>query len=186
MLKEGVGQRLGATARRSPICCCSSRRKPSPASIITLASYVEAMPAEQKEIYYLIGESRELLEHSPYLEAFRAKGQDVLLLTDPIDEFAIPRSAEYKGKKLQAADRGELAAPRTSKPADDEHVQGLCWRISRSKLDEVSDVRLSKRLTESAAVSGRRCKGAMTAHMERLMQRMGRGGDVRRRSGCWN
>ena len=67
------------------------------------------MPAEQKEIHYLTGESAELLRHSPYLEAFREKGQDVLLLTDPIDEFAIPALREYKGKPLQAADRAEPA-----------------------------------------------------------------------------
>src|SRR5829696_7082513 len=51
----------------------------------TLAEYVEKMPTDQTEIAYLIGEEAEQLRRSPYLEAFRAKGQDVLLLTDPID-----------------------------------------------------------------------------------------------------
>ena len=50
----------------------------------------------------------EMLEQSPYLETFRARGQDVLVLTDPIDEFMVPSLAIYKGKSLKAADRGEL------------------------------------------------------------------------------
>ena len=66
------------------------------------------MPAEQKEIYYLTGEiGASSCEHSPYLEAFRAKGQDVLLLTDPVDEFVFPTCGEYKGKSSRPADRGE-------------------------------------------------------------------------------
>ena len=63
------------------------------------------MPGEQKEIYYLTGESRELLEQSPLLESFKAKGWEVLLLTDPVDEFVVDSLHEYKGKKLKAIDK---------------------------------------------------------------------------------
>ena len=76
----------------------------------------EDAAAIRQEIHYLIGETTEQLRHSPYLEAFRAKGQDVLLLTDPIDEFAIPQLGEYKGKQLQAADRGETSATGAKSP----------------------------------------------------------------------
>ena len=139
----------------------------------TLAEYVEKMPADQKEIVYLIGDSAEQLRYSPYLEAFRAKGQDVLLLTDPVDEFAFPALGDYKGKPLQAADRGEVAGA-ADVPADvKDRFAGLLSSF-KEKLPEVADVRLSKRLTESAA-----ClvadSGAMSAHMERLMERFGRG-----------
>ena len=65
------------------------------------------MPAEQKEIYYLIGESRAMIEQSPYLEAFKAKGQEVLLLTDPVDEYLVASLHAYKDKPLKAADRGK-------------------------------------------------------------------------------
>ena len=76
------------------------------------------MPAEQKEIYYLIGESRELIETSPLLEAFKAKGQEVLLLTDPIDEFLFPSLREYKGKALKPVDRADtdVTGATTSRP----------------------------------------------------------------------
>jgi molecular chaperone HtpG len=136
--------------------------------------YIETMPTEQKDIYYLIGESREQIEHSPHLEAFRSRGWDVLLLTDLVDEFIIPSLTEYKGKKLQAADRGEIEADKKEekKAETDEKYQKLFEHL-KAKLPEVSDVRLSSRLKESAAVlvAG---EGEATAHLERLMQRMGR------------
>jgi molecular chaperone HtpG len=138
----------------------------------TLAQYVENMPTDQTEIAYLIGETAEQLRHSPYLEAFRAKGQDVLLLTDPIDEFAIPQLGEYKGKKLVAADRGEAKGVGEVPEGDKERFANLLTLL-KEKLPEVSDVRLTNRLTESAACLVADSHG-MTAHMERLMERMGR------------
>jgi molecular chaperone HtpG len=137
----------------------------------TLKDYVEKMPEGQEAIYYLIGETREQIEHSPYLETFRSRGQDVLLLTDPVDEFAIPGLGTYTGKRLQAVDRGELPGPKDETPAEADSYKNLLAFL-KGKLDEVGDVRLSKRLTESAAVLVADA-GAMTAHLERLMQRMG-------------
>lgn len=139
----------------------------------TLAEYVEKMPADQAEIYYLIGDNAATLRRSPYLEAFRAKGRDVLLLADPIDEFALPGLNEYKGKKLHAADRG--AAPADGNIAADVKDRFAAVLSSfKEKLPEVADVRLTTRLTESAAclvAEG----AAMTAHLEQLMERAGRG-----------
>src|SRR5262249_48594453 len=142
----------------------------------TLAKYVETMPAEQKTIWYLIGENREMLEHSPYLETFRARGQDVLLLTDPIDEFALPSLGKYKDKELKAVDRDEPEESKeeaTKKSELQEQFKKLFEYLKR-KLPEVSDIRLSSRLKDSAAclVAG---AGSMSAHLERLMERMGRG-----------
>ncbi len=138
----------------------------------TFAEYVEKMPEGQTALYYLIGDSTEQLRKSPYLEAFRAKGQDVLLLTDPVDEFAIPAFAAYKGKQLQAADRGDTTTGDTI-PTDVKEKFAALLVSLKSKLPEVSDVRLTTRLTESAAclvADG----AAVSAHMERLMERMGR------------
>jgi molecular chaperone HtpG len=138
----------------------------------TFAEYVAKMPTDQTEIAYLIGESAEQLRRSPYLEAFRAKGQDVLLLTDPIDEFAIPQLGEYKGKKLVAADRGEAAGV-GEVPAGDKEKFAALLAVLQEKLPEVSEVRLTNRLTESAACLVTGAYG-VSAHMERLMERMGR------------
>jgi molecular chaperone HtpG len=173
VLKEGLGQDWSNREKIADLVLFESVKTPK-GQFTTLAQYIEAMPAEQKEIYYLIGESRELIENSPYLEAFKAKGFDVLLLTDPIDEFAIPALGSYKGKALRAADRGDLEAARGDEKAADEESFKNLLAFLKGKLEDVSDVRLSKRLTDSAA-----ClvadHGAMTAHLERLMQRLGRG-----------
>ncbi len=138
----------------------------------TFAEYVEKMLTDQTEIAYLIGESAEQLRHSPYLEAFRAKGQDVLLLTDPIDEFAIPQLGKYKDKQLSAADRGEAAGVGEVPAGDKERFAGLLNSL-KEKLPDVAAVRLTNRLTESAACLVADSHG-MSAHMERLMERMGR------------
>ena len=137
----------------------------------TLAEYVEAMPEGQEDIYYLAGDNAAQLRNSPYLEAYRAKGFDVLLLTDPIDEFAIPALREYKGKKLQAADKGELKSEDTITDDAKAEFAGL-FAALKPLLPDVGDIRLTKRLTTSAACLVADA-GAMTAHMERLMQRFG-------------
>jgi len=105
-LKEGVSQDWSNRERLADLLLFEST-KTEAGTFTDLGQYVERMPADQKEIYYLIGEGRELIEQSPYLEGFKAKGQEVLLLTDPIDEFVAGALTEYKGKRLKAADKGE-------------------------------------------------------------------------------
>jgi molecular chaperone HtpG len=172
VLKEGLTRDWSNREKIADLLLFESANT-EPGKFTTLAEYVEKMPADQTEIHYLIGDSAGQLRRSPYLEAFRAKGRDVLLLTDPIDEFAIPQLGEYKGKRLQAADRGDMTAA-DEIPADvKEKFAGLLAAL-KEKLPEVSDVRLSRRLTESAACLVADA-GGMTAHMERLMERFGRG-----------
>ncbi len=175
ILKEGVGRDWNNRERLADLLLFESM-KTEPGKYTTLAQYVEAMTEGQKNIFYLIGDTREQIEHSPYLEVFRSRGQDVLLLTDPIDEFMVSGLREYKGKQLKAVDRGDLDEDKKEDEKTKEEAErfkGLLEYL-KSKLDEVSEVRLSKRLKESAA-----CLVApewgMTAHLERLMQRMGRG-----------
>ena len=115
-LKEGIHQDWSNRQKLADLLLFEST-KTEPGKFTTLAEYVLAMPGDQKEIYYLIGETREQLEHSPYLESFRDKGWEVLLLTDPIDEFVVAALTEYKGKKLKAVDRGVLdGAPSRRRP----------------------------------------------------------------------
>ncbi len=177
ILKEGVGRDHANREKLADLLLFESLKTPA-GQFTTLAKYVEAMPAEQKEIAYLIGDSREQVEHSPLLEGFRARGWDVLLLTDPIDEFVIPSLPEYKGKKLRAADRGEVEDDKkeSKKSEPDEKIKKLFEHL-KTKLPEVSDVRLSGRLKESASclVAG---EGEASAHLERLMARMGRADEL--------
>ena len=137
----------------------------------TLSQYVERMPAEQTEIYFLTGESRELMEQSPHLEAFRAKGWEVLLLGDPVDEFVTQTFHEYKGKRLKGVDKAGLQEAAIDE-AKKKELQPLLDYF-KEKIPDIKEARLTQRLKESAV-----ClvveEGDISAHMERLLQRMGR------------
>jgi molecular chaperone HtpG len=170
VLKEGVGQDWDNRERIAGLLLFEST-KTDRGKYTTLDQYIEAMPVSQSEIYYLIGENRELIENSPYLETFKANRQEVLLLTDPIDEFVTGALVEFKGKKLKAVDKGEVSAADVDEVKKKE-FQGLLDYM-KGKLTEVKDVRLSNRLKESA-VCLVAAEGEMGAHMERLMARLGR------------
>ena len=173
VLKEGVGRDHANREKIADLLLFASMNTEK-GKYTTLPEYVAKMGGTQKEIYYLIGEEREQLDHSPYLEAFRSRGWDVLLLTDPVDEFMAGSLPKYKDKPLKAADRGELDDDKDKKkPEVAEQFKGL-FEALKAKLPEVADVRLSARLKESAACLVADEHG-MTAHLERLMQRMGRG-----------
>lgn len=174
LLKEGVGTDFANRERLSDLLIFESTSTKS-GEFTSLQQYVERMKVEQKEIHYIIGDSRQQVENSPYLESIKASGEEVLLLTEPIDEFVINQLNRYKDKPLKAADRakGESDVDAGTKEKFKPLTEAL-----KSKLDsDVKEVRLSQRLKESAAclVSD---EYAMSAHMERLMQRMGRGGEV--------
>ena len=175
ILKEGVSQDWPNREKIADVLLFQST-KTEPGKYTSLGEYLERMPVSQQEIYYLIGESRELIENSPYLESFKAGGQEVLLLSDPVDEFLTSALPEYKGKKLKAVDRGALGGA-AEVPAEKKQAFQPLLDFMKGKLDDVKDVRLSNRLKESAA-----ClvadEGEMGAHMERLMQRFGQGQKV--------
>jgi molecular chaperone HtpG len=174
ILKEGLAQDWSNREKLADLLLFEST-KTEPGKFTTLSQYVENMTVSQPEIYYLIGESREQIEHSPYLEAFREKGQEVLLLTDPIDEFIVQPLREYKGKKLKAVDKGQLEQAAVDEDKKKQFKPLLDFM--KEKLPELKEVRLSSRLKESAA-----ClvadEGDPSAHMERLVQRMGRGQEL--------
>jgi molecular chaperone HtpG len=174
ILKEGLARDWDNRVRVADLLLFQSLHTES-GQTTTLARYLEGMPSDQTDIYYLAGEQRELLEHSPSLEVFRHRGWDVLLLTDPIDEFVFPALAEYQGKSLKPADRVELELPEAERQQAEEAsgvFQPLLQAL-KGQLADLKDIRLSKRLKESAAclVSG---EGDLGANMERLLQKMGR------------
>jgi molecular chaperone HtpG len=174
ILKEGLARDWDHRAQIADLLLFQSL-KTEAGKVTTLAQYVEAMPAEQTDIYYLAGEQRAVLEHSPALEVFRHRGWDVLLLTEPIDEFVFPSLADYKGKPLKAADRSapELPAEALKQAEEATGVFQPLLASLKGQLAELKDIRLSRRLKESAA-----ClvadEGDLGANMERLLQKMGR------------
>jgi molecular chaperone HtpG len=174
-LKEGVVQDYENREKLADLLLLEST-KTEPGKRTTLGEYVERMPVSQQEIYYLVGESRPVLEHSPHLEAFRAQDHEVMLFTEPIDEFVTQALTEYKGKKLKAIDKGEIPGAAVEE-ATKKRYQPLLDFLKGKLGDDVKEVRLSARLKESAAclVSD---EWAMGPQMARLMERMGRGGEV--------
>jgi molecular chaperone HtpG len=177
-LKEGAATDFENRERLSDLILFESTRT-EPGKFTDLAKYVEGMKIEQKEIYYLTGDSRELLENSPYLEAFKARGEEVLLLAEPIDEYLVSSIRDYKGKQLKPVDRGDVEdkSAEEQKKAAAEKLKGLLDTLKSKLAADVKDVRVTTRLKESAAVLVAD-EHAMSAHMERLMARMGRGEDV--------
>jgi molecular chaperone HtpG len=173
ILKEGVYHDWSNKEKLADLLLYQSTKTES-GKYTSLAEYVEKMPADQTEIFYLIGESREMLEQSPYLEAFKSKGQEVLLLTDPIDEFVVQNLTTYKEKKLKAVDKGDL--PGTVDEEKKKEFASFVEFVAK-KLPEVKEVRLSGRLEQSASCLVAK-EGSSTAHMERLMARMGRNKDL--------
>jgi molecular chaperone HtpG len=173
-LKEGVYQDWSRRETLADLLLFESTRT-EPGQFTTLEKYLASMPEGQQEIFYLLGETREAVEHSPLLESFQAKGQEVLFLTDAIDEFVAQALTEYKGKKLQAIDKGEL----TGEQVDEEKKKRFQPLLDflKEKLPEIKDVRLSRRLRDSAAVLVAE-QGAMGPHMERLLQRFGRADEI--------
>ena len=124
----------------------------------TIAEYVSRMAEGQEEIYYLTGTSRAAVENSPHLEAFRARGVEVLVLTDPVDEVWVDAVGEVDGKRLRSVAKGDVDlsgigsdTQEKEDEADAAEFTGLLEWLGEELSDQVKKVRLSQRLTESAA-----------------------------------
>ena len=101
----------GPTARSSPTCCCSSPRRPSAGKFTTLAEYVERMPEGQKDIYYLIGETREIIESSPLPGGVQGQGLGSAAADRPDRRVPAPVPAELQGQAFKPVDRGDTDVP---------------------------------------------------------------------------
>jgi molecular chaperone HtpG len=137
------------------------------------------MKPGQDAIYTISGSELGALRRSPQLEGFRAKGVEVLLLTDPIDEFWVPSVRAYKDKPFRSAasagtdlgkiEGGETAAEGGAEAAPTAGIEALVAAMKEALGEAVKDVRASKRLTESAVclVAG---EGDLDMHIERLLR----------------
>jgi molecular chaperone HtpG len=156
-LKEGVVEDFESHDKLVDLLLFASSHDPE--KLTSLADYVERMQEGQDAIYYMTGESREVIESSPHLEAFREKEVEVLYLTDTVDEMLVQGLTEYKDKKLQSAGKGRVdlgteAEKEVKKKELDEKgetFEALLERMKTSLEDRVKEVRLSSRLTSSPA-----------------------------------
>jgi molecular chaperone HtpG len=140
---------------------------------VSLKEYVERMPESQKEIYYLTGESPSTLLHSPHLERLKAKGYEVLLMTDPVDEWVVQSLTEYDGKSLKSAEKGDLAIDAEDSEDKNEQYQDLIGYIRKTLQDQVKEVKPSSRLLDSVAcLSGD--THDMSGYMEKILKSAGK------------
>lgn len=156
-VKEGLLSDFENQGAILDIASFASTRDPQ--QLTTLRGYVERMKDGQQHIYYMTGESRSTIENSPHLEAFGAKGFEVLLLTDPVDEMWVDSVREFDGKRLQSIAKGQvdLDTEEEKKSAEPEREQqkkdfaALLSFLGTALSDNVKEVRLSSRLTTSPA-----------------------------------
>ncbi len=122
-----------------------------PGKLISLKQYLEAMPEDQKEIYYVTGVGRASVEKSPHLEAFKKKGYDVLFLIDPVDEWVVRSLPDYEKRKLKSVVHGDIDLGDEESQKEESDVSKAVVEVKTALGDRVKDVRVSKRLTESAS-----------------------------------
>ena len=173
VIKEGLYEDNENREKIVEICRFQSSQK---SALISLEAYIEAMPDGQSDIYYLTSDDMAKAAVSPHLEGFAAKNIDVLLLTDPIDEFWIGMMPDYKDKKFISISRGEIDidsiksddAPKEDSADADDYVE-LIAMIKADLAELISDARISKTLTSSpsrlVAV-----ENGMDIQMERMMK----------------
>ena len=159
VLKEGPAEDYGNREKIAGLLRFASTHDASGEPSVSLADYVGRMIEGQDKIYYLTGDSYTQVKDSPHLEVFRKKGVEVLLLTDRIDEWLMGYLTEFDGKSFVDVARGDLdlgalesAEDKQAQEAVAKDKQALVDRIKTALGDDVADVRVSHRLTDSPAI----------------------------------
>jgi molecular chaperone HtpG len=164
-MKEGVWE---DAEHRSEIAPLLRFRSSSQEGWVSLSDYLTRLQAGQDTIWYLAGDDLGALKASPQLEGFRAKGTEVLLLSDPIDAFWPERLDSFEGKHLKSVTQAPGEADQ-----DQPDISPLLAALKQALGDEVSDVRATGRLTDSAVVLAAGERGP-DLQMQRLLRRAGR------------
>ena len=159
VLKEGPAEDFANKEKIAGLLRFASTSDASGEQTVALADYLGRVKEGQDKIYYLTGESHAQVKNSPHLEVFRKKGIEVLLLTDRIDEWLMSYLTEFDGKQFVDVARGDLDLGKLDseedKKAQEEIAkakEGLIERLKGALGDEVAEVRVSHRLTDSPAI----------------------------------
>lgn len=179
VIKEGPGEDLPNKEALAKLMLFSTTETGSEEQTVSLADYVGRMKEKQDKIYYITAESFAAAKNSPHLEVFRKKGIEVLLMAERVDEWLTNSLTEFDGKSLQSVakgdlDLGELADEEEKKAQEetDKNFADLVERVKTALGDNVKDVRITHRLTDSPA-----CLVVddmdMSANLERMLKAAG-------------
>ena len=177
VLKEGIHSDWENKDKIADLARYKTTR--SDGKYISLKDYVENMKPDQKEIYYMTGDNLSTLMNSPHLEKLKDKDYEVLLMTDPVDEWVVQALPEFDGKPLKSAEKGELDLDDSKK--DEQKELGDLFQFIKTELEEkVKEVKPSRRLKDSVS-----CLSAdsydMSAYMEKIMKATGQDMPVTKR-----
>lgn len=184
-LKEGLSSDFDNKDKLTGLLMFHSSQEAE--KLTTLKEYTSRMKEDQKEIFYLTGESLAVIEHSPQLEAFKEKGYEVLYLSDPVDELLVQYLTEYDGCRLKSVMKGnvklggeeEQAETEKALKEEMESAADLLQALQKRLDGHVKEVRLTNRLTSSpVCLVGSELD--YSPQMERLLQ-YGKGGRPKQR-----
>jgi molecular chaperone HtpG len=178
VLKEGVGEDFSNKERISKLLRFASTHDDKDEQTVSLADYVARMKEGQDKIYYVTADTHAAAKSSPHLEIFRTKGVEVLLLSDRVDEWVASNLNEFDGKQLASVAKGDLDLGKLGdeeKKAQEKEAgahKDLIERVKKTLGDNVQDVRVTFRLTDSPA-----ClvadEHAMSMNLERMLKAAG-------------
>ena len=179
VLKEGVIEDAANRERIAKLLRFASTCDDRAEQAVSLADYVSRMKVGQDAIYYVTAEAFSVARNSPHLEVFRKHGVEVLLLTDRIDEWVVAHLTEFEGRKLQSAGQGDLDTSKLGEPSTrvadelkEDEYKGLLARIHDVLKERTSQVRLTRRLTDSPACVVADEHG-MSRRLERILRESG-------------
>ncbi|MCP5464476.1 MAG: molecular chaperone HtpG [Deltaproteobacteria bacterium] len=180
VLKEGLVEDFVNRDRLAKLCRFSSTFDDKEEQDVSLDDYVFRMKKDQDKIYYIVADGFVAAKNSPQLEVFRKKGIEVLLLSDRVDHWVASQLSEYKEKKLQSITRGEIdldkdeSSEENKKEEDKDNSEhkALLGRLQKILIDDVKEVRVSKRLTSSPSclVAG---ENDLDPKLQRMFEQMG-------------
>ena len=158
VLKEGPGEDAANKDKIAGLLRFASTKADTDVQEVSFNDYIARMQAEQEAIYYITAESFAASQHSPHLEIFRKKGIEVLLMSDRVDEWLLGSLTEFEGKKLQSIAKGDLDLGKLESDTEkeiqkkiEEEAKSLVEKIKNTLADQVKDVRVTHRLTDSPA-----------------------------------
>ena len=179
VLKEGLGEDHGNQERLAKLLRFASTQTEDETQSVSLADYVARFKPEQEKIYYVTADNQKAGRNSPHLEVFRAKGIEVLLLTDRVDEWMLSYLTEFEGKELVSVskggvDLGKMVDADETKAIDEasKSHEALITRIKKALDGKASDVTVTNRLVESPSCLVSK-DGDMSGHLQRLLKQAG-------------